>query len=86
MDDSNIFQDDNNSIPDEKIDRIDDLEDTQTDDYGDYAESDTEYDETAEPMDIDEMMKSTLGNVPSPGQAFSIAEEIEEDEEDRRGM
>ena len=74
------------SISDDKIDRIDDLEETQTGDYGDYAISDDEYDETAEPMDIDEMVESVYGNKPEAGEPFTMANEVEKDEEDRRGI
>jgi hypothetical protein len=73
------------SIDDSKIDALDDLEETQTGDYGEYAD-DNEHDETAEVMDIDEMMESVTGNKPKAGEPFSMAEEVEKDEEDRRGV
>jgi len=49
-------------------------------------EDDAEYEPSSDVVDIDDMVEKVYGNKPQAGVPFSMAEEVEKDEEDRRGM
>lgn len=71
---------------DVNLDDLDPLDVADVDaDDDDVLDSDGELG-GGEPVDIDEQMKQVFGNVPKPGSAFTIADEMQDDEEDRRGI
>lgn len=47
---------------------------------------DEDFEPSSDVVDIDDMVEKVYGNKPKAGLPFSMADEMEKDEEDRRGM
>jgi len=66
---------------DDSIVNLDDLEEDENQSSDD---STVDYEPSSDVVDIDQAMKDVIGNDPDPTEPFSLADEVEDDEADRR--
>jgi hypothetical protein len=62
---------------------LDDLEPLDT---LDEDKDDADFEPSSDVVDIDDMVEKVYGNKPRAGVPFSMADEVDKDEEDRHGM
>lgn len=64
----------------ESLDDLEPLDELEDD------KDDAEFEPSSDVVDIDDMVEKVYGNKPKAGEPFSMADEIQKDEEDRRGI
>ncbi|MFC1654148.1 hypothetical protein ACFL1M_04900 [Patescibacteria group bacterium] len=66
--------------------RFDEVDEKNKQDAAESFQPSTNDDPSSDVVDIDEAVKEVYGNKPKPGEPWTMGDEVEKDEKDRRGI